>query len=174
MEYFDAVGETYPVLVLFLWGAVFLAPRCVLVVAVASLWSAIFFAFAPFGRCLFRCSFACVPFLFPAARIWGREWENNLQSIGKVDAERQMVADAPVVERTEVSAEGFGERAAAECFEQRWESEEMNRLWGGVELHCGREECGRDEDLINATPFAAKIIAAFDVVVAFGWERSGV
>ena len=98
-------------------GAVFLAPRCALVVAVASLWSAIFFAFAPFVRCLFRCSFACMPFLFPAVRIWGREWETNLQSIEKVDAERQMVADAPVVERTEVSAEGFGERAAAEWFE---------------------------------------------------------
>ena len=137
MEYFDAVGETCPVLALFLWCAVFLAPRCALVVAVASLWSAIFFAFAPFGRCLFRCSFACVPFLFPAARIWRREGETNLQSIGKVDAERQMVADAPVVERTEVSAEGFGERAAAECFEQRWESEEMNGLQGGVEFHCG-------------------------------------
>ena len=115
-----------------------------------------------------------MPILFPAARTWGREWEANLQSIGKVDAERQMVADAPVVERTEVGAEGFGERAAAEWFEQRRESEEMNGLWGGVEPHCGREERGRDEDLVNATPFAAKIIAAFDVVVAFGGERSGV
>ena len=53
-----------------------------------------------------------------------------------------MVADAPVVERTEVGAEGFGERAAAEWFEQRRESEEMNGLWGGVELHCGRKERG--------------------------------
>ena len=53
-----------------------------------------------------------------------------------------MVADAPVVERTEVGAEGLGERAAAEWFEQRWESEEMNGLWGGVEPHCGREERG--------------------------------
>ena len=142
MKYFDAVGETCPVLVLFLRGVVFLAPRCALVVAVVSLWSTIFFAFASFGRCLFRGSFACVPFLFPAARIWRREWENNLQSIGKVDAERQMVADAPVVERTEVGAEGFGKRAAAEWFEQRGESEEMNGLWGGVEPHCGREERG--------------------------------
>ena len=58
-----------------------------------------------------------MPILFPAARIWGREWEANLQSIEKVDAERQMVADAPVVERTEVSAEGLGERAATEWFE---------------------------------------------------------
>ena len=174
MEYFDVVGEACPVLVLFLWGAVFFAPRCALVVVVFSLWSTIFFA-APLSRgCLFRCSYACIPILFPAARIWRREWETNLQSIGKVDAERQMVADAPVVERTEVGAEGFGERAAAEWFEQRGESEEMNGLWGGVELHCGREERGRDEDLINATPFAAKIIAAFDVVVAFGGERSGV
>lgn len=117
MKDFDAVGETCPVLVLFLRGVVFLAPRCALVVVVVSLWSAIFFALAPFGRCLFRCSFACIPFLFPAARIWGREWEASLQSIGKVDTERQMVADAPVVERTEVGAEGFGERAAAEWFE---------------------------------------------------------
>ena len=174
MEYFDVVGEACPVLVLFLRGVVFLAPRCALVVAVVSLWSAIFLAFASFGRCLFHCSFACMPILFLAARIWRREWEASLQSIGKVDAERQMVADAPVVERTEVGAEGLGERAAAEWFEQRRESEEMNGLWGGVELHCGREERGRDEDLINATPFAAKIIAAFDVVVAFGGERSGV
>ena len=112
--------------------------------------------------------------LFPAARTWRREWEANLRSVGKVDAERQMVANAPVVERTEVGAEGLGERAAAEWFEQRGESEEMNGLWGGVELHCGRKERGRDEDLINATPFAAKIIAAFDVVVAFGGEWSGV
>ena len=126
----------------FCGGVVFLAPRCALVVAVVSLWSTIFFA-APLSRaCLFRCSFACIPFLFPAARIWRREWETNLQSIGKVDAERQMVADAPVVERTEVGAEGFGERAAAEWFEQRRESEEMNGLWGGVEPHCGREERG--------------------------------
>ena len=36
MEYFDAVGEACPVLVLFLWCAVFLAPRCALVVAVFS------------------------------------------------------------------------------------------------------------------------------------------
>lgn len=106
------------------------------------LWSAIFLAFASFGRCLFHCSFACIPILFPAARIWRREWEACLQSIGKVDAERQMVADAPVVERTEVGAEGLGERAAAEWFEQRRESEEMNGLQGGVELHCGREERG--------------------------------
>lgn len=142
MKYFDAVGEACPVLVLFCGGAVFLAPRCALVVAVVSLWSTIFFA-PPLSRgCLFRCSFACIPFLFPAARTWKREWEACLQSIGKVDAERQMVADAPVVERTEVGAEGFGERAAAEWFEQRRESEEMNGLWGGVELHCGREERG--------------------------------
>ena len=174
MKYFDAVGETCPVLVLFLRGVVFLAPRCALVVAVVFLWSTIFFA-SPLSRgCLFRCSFACIPFLFPAARTWKREWEACLQSIGKVYTERQMVADAPVVERTEVGAEGLGERAAAEWFEQRGESEEMNGLWGGVELHCGRKECGRDEDLINATPFAAKIIAAFDVVVAFGGEWSGV
>ena len=174
MEYFDAVGEACPVLVLFLRGVVFLAPRCALVVAVVSLWSTIFFA-APLSRgCLFRCSCACFPILFPTARIWKREWEASLQSIGKVDTERQMVADAPVVERTEVGAEGLGERAAAEWFEQRGESEEMNGLWGGVELHCGRDERGRDEDLVNATPFAAKIIAAFDVVVAFGRKRSGV
>ena len=108
MEYFDVVGEACPVLVLFLWGAVFFAPRCALVVVVFSLWSTIFFA-APLSRgCLFRCSYACIPILFPAARIWRREWETNLQSIGKVDTERQMVADAPVVERTEVGAEGFG------------------------------------------------------------------
>lgn len=102
-----------------------------------------YFLCAPLsGGCLFRCSFACIPFLFLAARIWKREWEACLQSIGKVDAERQMVADAPVVERTEVGAEGLGERAAAEWFEQRRESEEMNGLQGGVELHCGREERG--------------------------------
>ena len=77
MEYFDAVGETCPVLVLFLWGAVFLAPRCALVVAVASLWSAIFFASLLLRGCLFRCSFACMPILFPVARIWGREWEQT-------------------------------------------------------------------------------------------------
>ena len=142
MEYFDAVGKACPVLVLFCGGVVFLAPRCALVVAVVSLWSTIFFA-APLSRgCLFRCSFACIPFLFLAARIWRREWEACLQSIEKVDAERQMVADAPMVERTEVGAEGFGERAAAEWFEQRRESEEMNGLWGGVELHCGRKERG--------------------------------
>ena len=140
MEYFNAAVELCSVFTLLLCGRYFLSPRCALVVVVVSLWSAIFFALAPFGRCLFRCSFACIPFLFPAARIWGREWEASLQSIGKVDTERQMVADAPVVERTEVGAEGFGERAAAEWFEQRGESEEMNRLWGGVELHCGREE----------------------------------
>lgn len=142
MEYFDAVGETCPVLVLFLRGVVFLAPRCALVVAVVFLWSTIFFA-SPLSRgCLFRCSFACIPFLFPAARTWKREWEACLQSIGKVDTERQMVADAPMVERTEVGAEGLGERAAAEWFEQRGESEEMNGLWGGVEPHCGRKERG--------------------------------
>ena len=55
--------------------------------------------------------------LFPAARTWRREWEANLRSVGKVDAERQMVANAPVVERTEVGAEGLGECAAAEWFE---------------------------------------------------------
>ena len=81
-------GKRVPFSYSFCGGAVFLAPRCALVVAVVSLWSTIFFA-APLSRgCLFRCSFACVPFLFPAARIWGREWETNLQSIGKVDAER--------------------------------------------------------------------------------------
>ena len=121
-------GKRVPFSCCFCGGVVFLAPRCALVVAVVSLWSTIFFAFASFGCCLFRCSFACIPFLFPAARIWRREWETNLQSIGKVDAARQMVADAPMVERTEVGAEGFGERAAAEWFEQRRESEEMNGL----------------------------------------------
>ena len=142
MKYFDAVGKRVPFSYCFCGGVVFLAPRCALVVAVVSLWSTIFFA-SPLSRgCLFRCSFACIPILFPAARIWRREWETNLQSIGKVDAERQMVADAPVVERTEVGAEGLGERAAAEWFEQRRESEEMNGLQGGVELHCGREERG--------------------------------
>ena len=124
---------------------------------------------------LFVSLFVCLhAHSFPRCPHLGTRVGANLRSIEKVDAERQMVANASVVERTEVGAEGFGERTAAECFEQRWESEEMNRLWGGVELHCGRKECGRDEDLINATPFAAKIIATFDVVVSFGRERSGV
>jgi|GEM_PF-6633902 len=86
--------------------------------------------------CLCSLSFSRCP------HLGTRVGEQNLQSIGKVDTERQMVADAPVVERTEVGAEGFGERAAAEWFEQRRESEEMNGLQGGVELHCGREERG--------------------------------
>ena len=174
MEYFDAVGETCPVLVLFLRGAVFLAPRCALVVVV--------FSFGLLFSLRLRCrEVACFavrllvfPFFSPLLAFGDESGRACLQSIGKVDTERQMVADAPVVERTEVGAEGLGERAAAEWFEQRRESEEMNGLWGGVELHCGREERGRDEDLINATPFAAKIIAAFDVVVSFGRERSGV
>ena len=135
-------GKRVPFSCCFCGGVVFLAPRCALVVAVVSLWSTIFFASPLLRGCLFRCSFACIPFLFLAARIWKREWEACLQSIGKVDTERQMVADAPVVERTEVGAEGFGERAAAEWFEQRGESEEMNGLWGGVEPHCGRKERG--------------------------------
>ena len=91
---------------------------------------------------MFRCSFACIPFLFLAARIWRREWEACLQSIEKVDAERQMVADAPMVERTEVGAEGFGERAAAEWFEQRRESEEMNGLWGVWNFIVGERSVG--------------------------------
>ena len=118
MEYFDAADELCSVFTLLLCGRYFLSPRCTLVAAVgASLWSTLFFASASFRRCLFRCSFAYLPILFPTARIWGREWEATLRSIEKVDAERQMVADAPVVERTEVGAEGLGERAAAEWFE---------------------------------------------------------
>lgn len=68
---------------------------------------------ACFAVCLHAHSFPRCP------HLGTRVGETNLQSIGKVDAERQMVADASMVERTEVGAEGFGERAVAEWFEQR-------------------------------------------------------
>ena len=57
------------------------------------------------------------PFFSPLPAFGDESGRQNLRSIEKVDAERQMIADAPVVERTEVGAEGLGERAAAEWFE---------------------------------------------------------
>ena len=88
MEYFDAVGETYPVLVLFLWGAVFLAPRWRLL----SLW--LLFGLL-FSLRLRRSDVACFavrllvfPFFFPLPAFGDESGRTNLQSIGKVDAER--------------------------------------------------------------------------------------
>ena len=117
-----------------------------LVVRLLSLW---FLLGLLFSLRLRRSGVACFtvrllvcPFFSPLLAFGDESGRACLQSIGKVDTERQMVADAPMVERTEVGAKGFGERAAAEWFEQRGESEEMNGLWGGVEPHCGREERG--------------------------------
>ena len=117
-----------------------------LVVRLLSLWFLFGLLFSLSLRCREVACFAVrllvFPFFSPLPAFGDESGRQNLQSIEKVDTERQMVADAPVVERTEVGAEGFGERAAAEWFEQRRESEEMNGLWGGVELHCGRKERG--------------------------------
>ena len=117
-----------------------------LVVRLLSLW---FLSGLLFSLRLRRSGVACFavrllvfPFFSPLLAFGDESGRACLQSIGKVDTERQMVADAPMVERTEVGAEGLGERAAAEWFEQRGESEEMNGLQGGVEPHCGREERG--------------------------------
>ena len=101
-----------------MWGAIFF----LLVVRLLPLWGLLFGLL--FSLRLRRSDVACFavrllvfPFFFPLPAFGDESGRQNLRSIGKVDAERQMVADAPVVERTKVGAEGLGERASAEWFE---------------------------------------------------------
>lgn len=83
-----------------------------LVVRLLSLW---FLSGLLFSWRLRRSGVACFavrllvfPFFSPLPAFGDESGRACLQSIGKVDTERQMVADAPVVERTEVGAEGLG------------------------------------------------------------------
>ena len=117
MEYFDAADELCSVFTLLLRSAIFFF----LVVRLLPLWGLFFgllfsWRLRHLGVACFAVRLLACPF-FSSLPALGDESGSKLRSIEKVDAERQMVADASVVERTEVGAEGLGERAAAEWFE---------------------------------------------------------
>ena len=118
MEYFDAADELCSVFTLLLRSAIFFF----LVVRLLPLWGLPFgllfsLRLRHLGVACFAVRLLTYPFFSLLPALGDESGRQNLRSIEKVDAERQMVADAPVVERTKVGAEGLGERAAAEWFE---------------------------------------------------------